>query len=197
MPQPSYTRGSRLEDLFFEKEDVLLVEQRRRLAQMERTQGVLAEISGIGDCEVLTRLVELEVSPDLLAALAIVPLIEVAWADGEVREHEAVAVLAGAEGSGIAKGSANHILLQEWLRHRPPKAMLEAWTYYAAGLCEALSDQQRESLRHDLLLRARRVAEAAGGFLGLTSRVSGQERAVLARLEAALAPPAEERGDRQ
>lgn len=188
MSESQLNRGNSLEDLFFAQQDALLIEQRRRLEQMERTQAVLAEVSGIRNREVLARLVELEVSPDLLASLAVVPLIEVAWADGEVHEREVAAALAGAEGSGIAKGSVDYALLQEWLQHRPPEALLEAWNHYISGLCESLSSDQRESLRQDLLQRARQVAEAAGGFLGLTARVSAKEQAVLARMDAAFGP---------
>lgn len=188
MSESRLSRGNSLEDLFFAKQDALLIEQRRRLENMERTQAVLAEVSGIQNRSVLARLVELEIAPDLLATLAVVPLVEVAWADGQVHEREAAAALAGAEGSGIAKDSVDHELFREWLRQRPPEALLEAWNHYISGLCESLTADQREALRHDLLARARRVAEAAGGFLGLTSAVSASEEAVLARMDAAFGP---------
>jgi uncharacterized tellurite resistance protein B-like protein len=181
------TRGSILEDLFFAKQDAMLIAERRRLEQMQRTQAVLAEVSGIRNREVLARLVELGVTPDLLATLAVVPLVEVAWADGEVHERETTAVLAAVEGAGIAKGSIDYALLEEWLQHRPPDALLEAWSNYVAGLCESLSDEQRQSLCQDLVERARRVAEATGGFLGLTARVSEREQAVLAQMTSAFA----------
>jgi hypothetical protein len=105
-----------------------------------------------------------------------------------VHDREAAAVLAGAESAGIAKGSVDHELLREWLRQRPPEALLEAWNHYIAGLCENLTDDQRERLRQDLLARTRRVAQASGGFLGLTAAVSPKEEAVLARMESAFGP---------
>jgi hypothetical protein len=51
---------------------------------------------------------------------------------------------------------------------------------------KALPAQVREALRPDVLGRAREVAEAAGGFLGLGSKVSDDERRVLGELERAL-----------
>ncbi len=185
MSDAPVSRASLLEDLFFAQQDAMLIAERRRLEQMERTQAVLAEISGIRNRDVLARLVELGVTPDLLATLAVVPLVEVAWADGQVHEREAAAVLAATEGAGVAKGSVDYALLEEWLRQRPPEALLEAWSNYVAGLCESLSDEQRQELRQDLLDRAQRVAEATGGFLGLTARVSEREQAVLAQMAAA------------
>jgi hypothetical protein len=46
----------------------------------------------------------------------------------------------------------------------------------------------RNRLKSELLGRARRVAEAAGGFLGLGSKVSRAEEAILTELAAAFEP---------
>ncbi len=183
------TSGRRLEDLFFLQNDARLIEQRRKLEQMQHTQAALAEVSDIRNPDVLKRLVELEITPDLLATLAVVPLVEVAWADGDVDERERAAALAGAEGTGMAKGSVDYALLDEWLKLRPPAKLLQAWVHYVQGLCESLSAAEREGLREDLLRRARRVAEASGGFLGLTSRISLDEQAMLDKMAAAFQPP--------
>ena len=50
-----------------------------------------------------------------------------------------------------------------------------------------MSADEREALRAGLMGRARRVAEAAGGFLGLTSPVSKAEARMLDTLEHAFA----------
>jgi tellurite resistance protein len=134
---------------------------------------------------VLDALVELDVAPDLVASLALVPLVEVAWADGHVDPRERDAILAGAVKTGVARKSVDYTLLEEWLKHRPPAKLMKAWTHYVEGLCEALDEAGRLALQHDLLDRARAVAEAAGGFLGLTSKVSAAEQDVLAKLERA------------
>ena len=55
------------------------------------------------------------------------------------------------------------------------------------GARRADGRRRRASLRAATLDRARAVAEATGGFLGLTSAVSDAERQVLATLESALA----------
>jgi hypothetical protein len=178
-------RARFLEDLFFRQQDELLIAKRRELERMEHTRKALAEASGIANPAVLDALVALDVAPDLVASLAVVPLVEVAWADGHVDPRERDAILTGAAGTGMGKGSVDYALLAEWLKHQPPAKLMKAWTHYVEGLCEKLGDAERQALRHDLLDRARAVAEAAGGFLGLISKVSAQEREVLAKLESA------------
>ena len=42
---------------------------------------------------------------------------------------------------------------------------------------------ERDAIKTTFLSRARQVAEAAGGFLGLTSKISGKEEAMLKKLE--------------
>jgi hypothetical protein len=46
-----------------------------------------------------------------------------------------------------------------------------------------LSDETRQKLKEDLLGRARDVAKAAGGLLGMGRKVSKVEQAVLDELE--------------
>jgi len=174
-----------LENEFFAKQDAILIAQLRKLEQMEQTQKALTEVSGITDETVLKHLVELGVHPDLLATLALVPLVEVAWADGEVQEAERNAILEGAAGAGMARGSVDYVLLQQWLVKRPPKAMLEAWIHYIKGLRNALAPVEIAAIRDQFVTSARRVAEATGGFIGLISRISKAEQEMLDKLAAA------------
>ncbi|MBU0713819.1 MAG: TerB family tellurite resistance protein [Verrucomicrobia bacterium] len=184
-----YGRGRCLAEQFFKKHDAILIEQYNQLDQMKRNHEALAAVSGISNPMVLKKLAEFEVSPHVLASLAVIPLVEVAWASGKVNDSERKAVLAGAAGTGIARGSMDYALLDEWLKHRPPPKLLEAWRHYISGLCETMSAEERETLRSDLFTLARRVAEADGGFLNLVSKISAEEQAVLDRLESAFPPP--------
>lgn len=179
-------RGRSLEEAFFKKRDAELIEQRRKLEEMKKNKDGLAEISGIRNPKVLDKLVELNVSPSILASLTVLPLVEVAWADGTLDEKEKVAVLTHAAKGGFAKGSIDYVLLDEWLKERPSPKFLEAWIHYIAGLREVMNDQELNSLKSELLDRARHVAKAAGGgFLGLLSKISDEEQAVLKKMESA------------
>lgn len=178
-----YECGLSLEDAFFRKRDAELIEQHRKIERMKRTREALSELSGIHNPKVLDRLIELEISPEVAASIAVVPLVEIAWADGHVDEREHKAVLEATVGIGIKKGSVDYALLDAWLKHRPPAKLLDAWVHYIDGLCETMSLQERDALRSELIGRARKVAEAAGGILGLALKISLEEHAVLKKME--------------
>ena len=63
------------------------------------------------------------------------------------------------------------------------KRLLESWKKYIQGIWPTLNDDERRQMRKTTLDRALAVAESAGGFLGLTSKVSASERAVIEELE--------------
>jgi hypothetical protein len=157
--------------------------------EAETAEASLTELSlasGITDEGTLRLLVDLEVSMDLLSALALVPLMEVAWADGHIDDKERAAILQAADAQGIDRDSPAYDLLAKWLDRRPTARLFDAWRDYIVALMEPLLAAERAQLRDALLGRARRVAEAAGGFLGVGA-VSREEAQVLERLERELA----------
>lgn len=180
-------RRKGLEEAFFAEQDAIL---RRRLREADETKArreALSSATGITDGAVLDRLAALGITGETAAALSLIPLVAVAWADGEIDERERAAALAGAERLGLAKGGAGHQLFDEWLARRPPPELLAAWKAYIAALSQTLGDEARAALRTGLLGHARAVAEAAGSFLGIGPRISDAERFVLADLERAFA----------
>jgi hypothetical protein len=181
-------RRRALEEAFFRKESERLREQlHERLYlqhEQEAAQERLAGASGIADRPLLARLASLGIRAETLAALTLIPLVEVAWADGEMDRRERDAVLRGAESCGIERGTPSHGLLGIWTEDRPAPELVESWKRYIHALCAELSADQRRHLEERILGRARAVAQAAGGFLGL-AKVSKEEEAVLDELEAA------------
>jgi len=183
MPARNLRLGAALEESFFQVKNTELLDAfRQRLAQQQRKEQ-LASASGIHDDAVLDRLVASDIRPETLAALTLVPLIEVAWADGRVQSKEHAAVLEAAEQAGIRRNDEAFGLLDAWLAEKPGPDLLETWKQYVAALCESLERDAVERLKHGLLDRARRVAEATGGLLGFGRRVSPEEQAVLEGLE--------------
>jgi len=183
-PGSSYGQHS-LEEAFFIKRDAELIAQQRKIAKMHRSRVALSNVSGITNPEVLDKLLELEITPQTLASLAVVPLVEVAWADGHVDAREHKAVLDAAKLNGFKKEDPDYALLDNWLNHRPSDKLLNAWVHYIRGLCETLEPAEIRALQLELIGRARNVAEAAGGILGMALKISSKENAVLKKMEAA------------
>ena len=176
-------RGHSLEEAFFMERNAQLIEQRKKLEQVQQTREGLAKISGIKNNKILNKLIELRITPGVLASLSILPLVEVAWADGELDLKERKFVLEAAAKGGLSEGSVDYHILGEWLKERPSPKFLEAWLYYIEGLREAMSQQELDDLKTQLLSRARQVAEAVGGFMGVGSKISDPEKAVLKKME--------------
>jgi tellurite resistance protein len=171
-----------LDAIFHEQDQELRRAFQERMEKMERREQ-LAKISGIRDDAMLDRLIELGITAEALAALELVPLVSVAWADGGVQAEERQVIMALAKAAGIEPQDGRYPLLERWLKRRPAPEMLEAWKHYVRELRGQMNAQESDRLRHDLLDRAQGVARAAGGFLGFGDKMSPAERAVLTELE--------------
>jgi hypothetical protein len=180
------TTGRNLAEAFFLEQDRKLIARRAELARLAETKEALASVSGIKSQDILQHLVELNVRPETLAAMATVPLVEVVWADGEVDDEERKVVLAFAGAQGIAEGSVARDLLEGWLSQRPPESLFLAWQHYVEALCERLTPEDRQVLQQELLRNVRAAAAASGGFLGI-GKISSEEKAVIAKLEKSFA----------
>jgi hypothetical protein len=179
-------RKRSLEEAFFAKQNQELVQRLRSRQEREERTHAIRQASGIEDPDLLARLVDLGLGPDTVAALSLVPLIEVAWADGDVHPKERQAVLQAAAESGVETGSTAADLLESWLARRPDPALLTAWKEFVRSLSSELAPDARRALRDDVLGRAERVAEAAGGLLGAAA-ISGKERDKIYELDHAFA----------
>lgn len=172
-----------LEGAFFDQQSNELVRRMRAADPNRPEKDKLAEVSGLHDEVLLSRLVGLGVKDSTFAALSLVPLIIVAWADGVVTDKGRAAILGAAADAGLKPASPGHELLSGWLTQPPPPGLMATWTDYV----RALGPEARAVLRRQVMDRATKVAEAAGGMLGLLNGLSPLEKATLARLEAALA----------
>ncbi len=180
-----------LEQKMYRDRDLGLLEYLRSQANDSNRLTHLKEISQIEDVNVLEDLMRVGVTAESFAALMWLPLVRIAWADGEVQEQEREAILQAALAEGFAAESSNYQLLQSWLSEGPEPALLEAWMLYARAVAKELDRVNLEAVRQSTLERARRVAKAAGGILGLGNRISKNEELVLRDLSHALDKPSE------
>ncbi|MBN1945587.1 MAG: hypothetical protein JW797_07910 [Bradymonadales bacterium] len=175
---------SRLEEAFFLEQDQHLLAELRKEAKVKQTRQALKEVSGIDNELVLDKLIELDVRPEVVASLSLVPLIEVAWADGHADAKEKQAILEASQKVGLVKGEIDYELLSRWLDRQPGPELMTAWILFVKALCEKLSDDERAALKQEILADARAVAAASGGFLGI-GKSSRSEKLMLQQLEQA------------
>jgi hypothetical protein len=175
-------REKSLEEQFFARQSEELRDKLRAKQERERLREELRRIAVIKREDTIERMLELGITPATWAAIALIPLVEVAWANGRVDAKERRAVLSAAEMNGVEPGGPGHQMLDGWLGHRPDGRLLQAWGEYMVELCAALKPGEKRALRDELMGRARQVAEAAGGFLGLGNKISPEEQVVLDEL---------------
>jgi len=179
-------RGRALEDQFYEKENQEKLAAMKEKLNEQTEKDDLRKASGMTDEAVLDKLVALGLKANTIAALSLVPLISVAWADGEIQDNERTAILQGAHGKGLEQGTDGYELLQTWLKRRPDDELFVAWEAYIKSLTAQLNDEQNRLLKNQIVGFAKLVAASAGGILGF-AKVSKDEEKVLHRIESAFA----------
>jgi hypothetical protein len=120
--------------------------------------------------------------------IALLPLVEMAWADGKVQEEERRLILRIAEDHGRLGGEGLRVL-ENWLAFEPsPETKKRGSTIVAALL------QRREGFghtlmgghEHDVLEMCEAVAKAAGKLFGVVSVMTPEERRALSDIGRAL-----------
>lgn len=182
MPQPPADpfnqRAKSLEDAFFQNKDRELMDKMRgELSAMEEKKK-LAHVSGIVEERVLANLVQAGVKAETLAAVSLIPLVEVAWADGSVSPEERDAVLNAAVAQGVQPDTAPYEVLKSWLQTRPDRHVVAAWKDYVQEVSRLMDKGAVAEFKKAMIDRATRVAESAGGFLGMAT-ISASERKII------------------
>jgi len=176
-------RSKGLEEEFFAKhQEKLLVKIRQEAAKQRRIEA-LSQACGVSDEQVLEKMAAADLCCETVVAFALLPLLEVAWADGSIQDKERAAIMAAAAEHGIQAGTVACDMLESWLNHPLDEGLCEAWRSYVACLKETLDTMTMGALRHCVLDRAEGVASAAGGMLGIKS-ISSAEAAKLEELKA-------------
>jgi len=171
-----------LEESFFTKENERLRAQLCAKAERNEDRAELAGELGFNDTGVLDQLLDAGIEAETCLAVTLVPLVRVAWADGNVSPPEREMILRAAADRGITEGSAARLLLDQWLQTRPPRRLQDAWMAYITSLRGSMESSAFEQLRFETLGRSTRVAKAANGLLGRMRGISDSEEAVLDEL---------------
>ena len=177
-------RGRSLEDDYFRKKDRELIEKMKRSAAAEQSRREMGERTGLSDPAMLQELDELGFTPDTVVLLPLVPIVQMAWAEGGVTNAERQMLTDLARSRAIAAGSAADRQLQDWLTRQPEDAVFAR----ARRLIRAMlsSGQEPGDLTADELVKyCENIASASGGILGI-GKISAEERALLASIASEL-----------
>lgn len=174
-----------LDAMFVPKNLELWDKLRERMDDEERLEG-LSKATGIQDQELIARLLKLGVTEENLAAMALYPLLLVAWADGVLHQEEKEVVLKTATEWGVTPGHPSYDLLQNWLHDRPDPEAIEVWKAYVRTITANMDAAEKRQLKDEVLRRGRDVANAFGDLAAFgEDRTSRSERRCLNELEMA------------
>jgi hypothetical protein len=162
------------EDAFFRASEA------RRLRRAHETEALedLARALAVTPEALPSALIEAGLTAETAPAFELLPLVEIAWANGSVEREERWRILSHGIGLGLVLGEPAHARIERWLRERPAPELFEAWHAVAGARPPAprgAPDPER------LRSAAEAVARAAGGVFGLRA-ISSAEAAVLRRL---------------
>ena len=177
-----------LEEEYFRKHDAKLLEKLRERGRLDAIVEALAMKLQIDDPALLRRIMDLGVTLDTGAAFLLLPLVQIAWAEGRVTDREREAVLRVAGERGVEPGTPAHDRLAAWLENRPADRFFDtAVETLKAGLAALPPDERAERARH-IVDACRQVAGASGGLSKLLggSSVSDEEESVLDAIAATL-----------
>lgn len=170
------------ESEYFQRRERELIEKMRARTRELAEEHQLGEATGISDDEVLKALHDLGYTRETVTLVHLVPLLHVAWIDGAVSPAERAGILEAARLRGVDESSPAYRQLVQWLDTRPLDGFFEDTLRLIGNLLAAMPDEARAKAKGTLLAFANAIAEASGGILGLGSKVSADERAVIERI---------------
>jgi hypothetical protein len=178
-------RGRAMEEEYFRKRDRELVEKLRKAKADDDAKQAMGASTGLKEPALLQALLDLGFTPDTVSLLPLVPVVQMAWAEGGVTKPEYDLVMKLAVARGIAEGSPAHQQLGNWLGTRPPTAVFTGASRLIRAMLASGAEPVSSFTADELVAYCEEIAGASGGVLGL-GRVSAEERALLRSIAAEL-----------
>lgn len=183
--RPTHTALHASEEAFCRDVDKLLIGRLQTHAESEEAKERLANVAKLTDRKLISQLAKLAVTPEGLMAVQMVPLILIAWSNGNVDKKERRFVMAKAKRFGVAERSEAFALLEHWLGHRPPVLVLDTWKRFIRHELASMCPKSRARLIEMTKEQMLSVARCSGGFLGLR-RISASKHKLIAAMSKVL-----------
>jgi hypothetical protein len=173
------------EEEYFRRKDRELLERMRKEAEAASARKELETATGIHDPESLAELEALGFTPRTITLLPLVPVLQVAWAEGGVSAAERGMIVTLARSRDIAPGSDADQQLQEWLARRPSDETFRKASRLIGAMLDRPEGAELQMSSDDLIGYCEQIAQASGGIFGIGS-VSAEEKAALQQIAAHL-----------
>jgi len=136
------------------------------------------------DADVIRALADLGMDEQSIKALPLLPLIQVAWADGEIQagERTTIETLAVNRFELTDEGQR---LMGNWLRYPPSQTYFDKGREALLMVAMREQDGMDESVLSDVVELSKKVARSAGGLFGIGA-ISSSEAAAIKEIAAAL-----------
>lgn len=173
------------EEEYFRRQDRELIEKMRRASAAAQDRLVLETQTGIHDPEMLKQLQDLCFTPGTVGLLPLIPVLQVAWAEGGINSAERAAIANLARSRGITAGSEADRQLSAWLDQRPSAETFRKAMRLIAAIVDHPGEGFQDVTADDLLKYCEQIAHASGGIFGIGA-VSAAERAALEQVSVQL-----------
>lgn len=171
--KPLDDRRKAQEEEYFRKQNAEAAARLKAKAELESV--------GIQDSSLIDELMKSGYDADSARALFLLPLVDIAWADGRVQKEERLEILRVLDKQSISADSKAYRLVQKWIEAGPSDESF--------SLAKKLLDPLISSLKKSgvdtsqwILEAAERVAGITNSLFGLGATVSKEEKQALTEL---------------
>ena len=185
MPDFMNDRERALEDDYFRKKDQELIERMREATALERRTAEFVARVGLRDPALIEDLKDLGFTPDTVAILPLVPIVEMAWAEGGITPAERAMLIALARQRGLEEGSPADLLLASWMENQPSADTFARATRLIRAVLDTGVAPIGTMTADDIIQHSESIAAASGGIFGF-GKISSEERATLDKIVNAL-----------
>ena len=181
-------------DSWFQARDHRLIAAMKKAHDHDDEVAAMEATSHVHDKELLEALEGLGINHHTLPVLHLVPLAEVAWADGRLVQSEKEALLEAAAGAGLVPRTQAWEAFRDLLEAAPSPELAEAAHRYIWAVLASQPELDTGEALHDIEGALHRVARHTHVLLGRLGYEGRPERRVIERLTKELHALATRRG---
>lgn len=172
------------EDEYFKKQDLDKIAEARRAAQLasiRQQEQTSIQVALNTNKEVAAEALSLGFDGETARILPLVPLIQMAWIDGNVSKKERERLNTLAAGFGIQKDTPAGEFLEILINERPSDVFFGRVTQVVASM---ISEDPKFWKSESIIKLCREIAETSGSFFSLRDPINTEESDLLASFAA-------------